>query len=155
MSHRQRVVDLVSNLAAPVALDLGLELVEVEYLREGDRDILRITIDRDGALTHDDCQALSNAVSDKLDELDPIPEAYDLEVSSPGVERPLKKDSDFTRFTGREVALHLFAAQAGRKSWQGVLRGLDGGEVVLETDTGSQRFPRQQISRAHLVFHFN
>lgn len=152
--HRQRLADLTRELSEPAASNLGLELVDVEYLREGGRNILRITIDKDGGVGHDDCQAVSNAVSDRLDELDPILEPYYLEVSSPGVERPLKKDSDFARFAGQEVAVHLFALQDGRKIWQGVLRGLEDGHVRLETEEGLKSFPRSQVSKANLVYHF-
>lgn len=151
---RQRIVQLVSEFAEPVAEGLGLELVDVDYLREAERNILRLTIDKPEGVSHEDCQALSQAVSDRLDELDPIPDSYYLEVSSPGVERPLKKEADFQRFAGQEVALHLFAGQEGRKVWQGILRGLDNGQVLLEVDGGVRSFAREQISRAHLVFHF-
>ena len=154
LGHRQQIVDLVQGFAEPMAGGLGLELVDVEYLREGGRNILRLTIDKPGGVGHEDCQALSQAVSDRLDELDPIPEAYYLEVSSPGVERQLKKDADFQRFAGREAALHLYAAQDGKKTWQGTLRGFEAGAVLLETEEGLRRFPREQVSRAHLVFRF-
>lgn len=154
LGHRQQVMRLVQDLAEPMAGGFGLELVDVEYVREGDRNVLRLTIDKPGGVGHEDCQRLSEAVSDRLDEADPIPEAYYLEVSSPGVERPLKKDADFERFAGQEVRLHLFAAQDGRKDWQGILRGVEDGAVLLEIEGSLRRFPRDQISRAHLVFHF-
>ncbi len=154
LGNRQRIVQLISGFSGPLAEGLGLELVDVDYLREGDRNVVRLIIDKPGGVGHEDCQAVSQAVSDRLDELDPIPEAYYLEVSSPGVERPLKKEADFHRFAGQEVALHLFAGQEGRKTWQGILRGLDDGNVLLEVDGGVRPFPREQISRAHLVFHF-
>ena len=145
--------DQVRTLAGPIAERLGLELVEVEYLREGGRSILRLTIDKPEGITHADCQALSGEVGTELDRLDLIPAQYYLEVSSPGLERPLRRDADFARFVGRLAMVHTFAPHEGKREWRGILRGLQEGRVVLEVEgRGDVAIPFDQVSRARLVF---
>lgn len=150
-----RVTELVTGLAEPLAAQHGLELVDVEYVREGQSWYLRVFIDKPGGVTHDDCQVVSEALSDKLDELDPIPQSYYLEVSSPGVERPLKKPEHFERFQGSLVAVHCYRAVNGRKKWQGKLIGLTPAGIELETETGRQIVPQEAVAKAHLVFEPN
>lgn len=150
-----RVADLVTGLAVPITERHGLELVDVEYVREGGAWYLRIYIDKPGGITHDDCQVVSQDLEQKLDELDPIPQSYYLEVSSPGVERPLKKESDFVRFQGSLVAVHCFRAVEGRKKWQGTLVGATPEGIELDTDTGRLVVPREAVSKVHLVFEPN
>ncbi|MBE3577425.1 MAG: ribosome maturation factor RimP [Limnochordales bacterium] len=155
MAKSSRVVDVVSQLAEPVAAELGLELVDVVYEKEGSRWLLRVFIDKPGGVTIADCEMMSRRLDPLLDEADPIPHEYALEVSSPGVERPLKRPADFQRFAGQEVALRLFAPVEGRRNWQGRLLGLDdAGNVRLATEAGEKAFPFTGISRAHLVFRF-
>lgn len=143
---------LVYELSRPMIDSLGLELVDVEYVREGSEWYLRIYIDKSGGITHDDCEEVSNAVGSKLDELDPLPQNYFLEVSSPGVERPLKKEADFSRFTGSPVVIHTFAPVEGKKLWEGVLEGLVGGAVRISLGDRTLDFPRDLISKVHLAF---
>lgn len=152
---RGRVADLVTELAEPLAEQHGLELVDVEYVREGGSWYVRVYIDKPGGIDHNDCQIISNALSDRLDELDPIPQAYYLEVSSPGVERPLKKESDFVRFQGERIAVHCYKAIEGRKKWHGTLIGLTPEGIELETETGRIVVPQAAVARAHLLFEPN
>src|SRR5699024_1978065 len=105
-----KIIDVVEELALPVADELNYEIVDVEYKKEGARWILRYYIDKDGGVSLDDCQLFSQKVSDILDEKDPISRQYYLEVSSPGLDRPLKKPSDFERFKGRDIELRLYRA---------------------------------------------
>lgn len=146
------MADLVTELAEPLAAQHGLELVDVEYVREGQAWYLRIFIDKPEGITHDDCQLISDAVGAKLDELDPIPQSYYLEVSSPGVERPLKKPGDFVRFQGSLVAVHCYRAVDGRKKWQGTLIGLTPEGIELDTESGRLVVPQDAVAKAHLVF---
>jgi len=148
------VVAQVTPVAEELAAELGLEVVDVEYRREGGGWVLRVFIDKPGGVTLDDCQAVSEALSERLDELDPIPNSYSLEVSSPGVERPLKRPADFQRFAGRRVQLRTFAPVDGRRNFQGRLMGLVEGEVVLETDAGQVAIPLDAVAKAHLVAEF-
>ena len=148
------VEGVVTEVARPIAEHYGLELIDVEYVKEGASWYLRIYIDKPGGVGLDDCQAVSDEVGRKLDELDPIPENYFLEVSSPGLERPLKRDRDFDYFAGREAAVRLFEPLDGKKEFTGTLKGLVDGWVVLMVDGGEMSFPRDKISKAHLVARF-
>lgn len=148
------VVAVVTPMAEAVVGALGLELVDVEYRREGGGWVLRVLIDKPGGVTLDDCQAVSEVLGEKLDEADPIPNRYNLEVSSPGIERPLKRPADFERFAGRRVQVRTYAPWNGRRNWQGELVGLIGGEVVLRTDTGQVAIPQNMVARANLVAEF-
>jgi len=148
------VLAVVTPMAEAVASQLGLELVDVEYRREAGGWVLRVFIDKPGGVTLDDCQAVSYALSDQLDEADPIPNRYSLEVSSPGIERPLKRPADFERFAGRRVQIRTFAPLNGRRNWQGELVGLVDGDVVLRTETGQVAIPHDMVARANLVAEF-
>ena len=140
-------------LAEPAAGSLGLELVDVEYLKEGGRWVLRLTIDKPQGITHADCQLLSEAVGAELDRLDAIPNQYYLEVSSPGLERALRSEADYGRFAGRVAVVHTFAPFEGRREWQGVLQGLQGGRVILEVEgRGIVGIPVELVSGARLAF---
>lgn len=153
-----RVADAVRTLLEPVAESLGYRLWDVAYVREGADYVLRLTIDKpdvSGAISVDDCEAMSHAADPVLDEADPIGQGYLLEVSSPGLERDLSREEHFTLCAGEKIELRLFAPLDGRRSFTGILRGMDGdGCVLLETPEGVRRFPRTAISRAHVVFDF-
>ncbi len=123
------------------------ELVDVEYVKEGSLKYLRIYIDKESGITLNDCQILSRIISDKLDEIDPIEENYMLEVSSPGLDRQLKKDKDFEREKGKEVELKLFRPHDGVKEFEGTLLGLDeNGDVAVETAKGIIKFVKKDIA---------
>ncbi len=150
---KQPVAESVSRLALPLAEELGLELVEVEYLKERGKNILRVLIDREGGVRLEDCESLSRTLGDALDREDPIPHSYLLEVSSAGVERPLKKESDYIRFTGKKAKIRLYSSLQGQKVYSGTLCGADNGEVLLETGKANMvRIPFAQIAKANLVF---
>lgn len=151
---RNRVADLVGELVAGPAEQLGLEVVDVDYVKEGAHWFLRIFIDKPGGVTLDDCQAFSRLIDPMLDEADPVPHAYHLQVSSPGLDRPLKKEADFHRFAGRLVKISTFGQLAGSKKFTGRLLGMEGQEVLLETEGGVVRLPWQQIASTRLVPEF-
>lgn len=146
-----RIEKQIWALAEPLAAGLGLELVDVEYLKEAGNWYLRIYIDREPPVDHDCCQALSELISAALDHGDPIEQSYFLEVSSPGLNRPLKRESDFARFAGREVCLTLYAPWEGQKQYKGILRGLSGEAVMIERDGATLLVPRDQVARARLA----
>jgi len=129
-----KISETVINIARPIAEGLGLVLVDVEFVREGKDWYLRVYIDKDGGVTLDDCEAVSRPLSDKLDKLDPIPQAYLLEVSSPGVERPFKTSRDFEKAIGENVRVKLYKAINGRKTIDGILEKYDGETVTILTD---------------------
>jgi len=153
---QEAVAPRVQALAEPLARSLGLELVDIEYLREGPSWILRIFIDKPGGVNLDDCSAFSHALGPALDVDDVVGTAYALEVSSPGLERPLKKPKDFERFAGKRVKVKTFAplpsaAGPGQKSFQGILVGLKGDLVELEAEGKPVRIPISAIAKAHLM----
>lgn len=151
---REAIEAQVEQLAQPIAEGHGVELVDVSYLSENGRWILRVSIDREGGVTLDDCQRVSEALSDELDRVDPIPGPYSLEVSSPGLERPLRRPREFERFRGRRVRVRSFAPIDGSRTWEGRLLGLQDGQVVVETARGTVRVPLDQVARARLVAEF-
>lgn len=144
----------VEELIAPLVEAAGMELVDVEYVREHDR-FLRVYIDREGGVDLDDCGRLSEQISEVLDEADPIAENYLLEVSSPGVDRIIKKDRDIARFTGRKVDVKLYSAQDGKKEFTAELGGLtEDGRIRLTTEAGEWELERKQIAQMRLHFEF-
>lgn len=154
------VVARVTELAEPLAASLGLELAEVEYRQEGRQMVLRLYIDKDGGVSLDDCSAVSRELTEILDVEDFIQGHYNLEVSSPGLNRPLKKPSDFERYTGRLVKIRTFeplADDAGnmRKTFLGELLGLSDSIVRLKLNEGqTASIPLGKVAKANLEFEF-
>lgn len=147
------VEGVVETLASPVAEEMGLRLVDVEFVRGGGRSYLRLYIDKPGGVTLDDCEAFSREVSVLLDEADPIPGPYFLEVASPGLDRPLKKDRDYEVFKGRRVEIRTFGplGSEGVREVRGELLGLRDGCVVVTDDQGRiWEIPKDQVARARL-----
>jgi len=141
---------LLKLLEAPVEA-LGYEVVELEFHPQGGGGLLRVFIDREGGVTVDDCEKVSRQVSAVLDVEDPIPGAYTLEVSSPGLDRPLRKEQDFARFAGERARLELLVPRDGRRRYTGTLRGLEAGEVLVEVDGELHRLPLKDIAKTRLV----
>lgn len=141
------------RLLEPAAGEAGYEVVDLEFSPASGRALLRIFIDRldGGPVTVDDCAQASRAVGAKLDAADPIGRAYDLEVSSPGFDRPLRTRAHFERFLGSEARVELATAVEGRKHFRGRLVGLQGEELVLEVDGREWRLPLDRIHKARLV----
>lgn len=148
---RREIEAKVGDRAADVAGALGCELVEVEYVKEHGDYFLRVFIDKAEGVGLDDCQAVSVRLGNWLDDTDPIPGRYSLEVSSPGLDRPLKSPADYIRFKDNEIKIKTYAPVNGRKNWQGVLLGLEDGEVWLDTDGEKVSLPYDMIARANLV----
>ncbi len=145
------VTETVTDLALPVVSALGLELWDVEFLKEGSDWVLRIFIDKQGGVFIDDCEAVSKAIDPLLDDADPIDKAYTLEVSSAGVERVLKRDTDFQRYIGSNVQIRLYKAEDGQKEHTGLLTAFDAQTLTLDS---IKVFERKNISLARLKFIF-
>lgn len=141
----------VRAIVEPIIVELGLELVLVEYVGAGARSVLRLTIDGPNGVGLEDCERVTHAVDAPLDEADPIPGSYSLEVSSPGLDRRLVRPTDYQRFAGQKVRLQTYAPIDGRKNWTGILGGLDGDDVLLNVDGADVRVPLAQVSKARLV----
>ena len=133
-----RITDIVTKLAEAPASELGLELWDVEYVREAGQWVLRVYVDKDGGVGIADCEALSKLLDPLLDEADPIPDSYVFEVSSAGAERELKRPRDFERFMGSDVEVRLYRAEDGAKTVVGKLAGYSDGAVTVDT-AGTQR----------------
>lgn len=142
-------------LLMPIIEEKGFELVDVEWVKEGANWYLRAYIDKENGITVDDCEVVSRRLSDLLDEEDYISENYILEVSSPGLDRPLKKEKDFARSIGKDVEVKLFRAINKEKEFVGVLTAYDEDTVTLEMEDESEmQFKRSDIARIRLAFFF-
>lgn len=152
---KKNIQATVFQYLEPIALEYNYEIVDVEYVKEGPTWFLRIYIDKEGGVTIDDCEKTSRAIEKILDEKDPIKTPYILEVSSPGLDRPLKKEKDFQRFQGRIIDIKLFKAVDHKKEYQGELQGLEDGIVHIITEDGQElSFPYKDIAIARLAIIF-
>ena len=150
----KKVTETVRELALPVVEEQGCKLWDVEYVREAGQWYLRIYIDKDGGVNILDCEAISRAVDPILDEKDPVPDSYNFEVCSAGLERQLKRPSDFEKILGSPVLLKTSQNRDGRKEFPGVLKEYDGGAVVLEMGKQELRFEKNEVAmvRLRIVF---
>lgn len=131
--------DRIRGLAAPVAEGFGLELVDVAFTSEFGRRILRVYIDKPGGVTVEDCERVSRELSTVLDVQDPIPQNYNLEISSPGLDRPLKTERDFARFTGRKARIRSKEPLDGRRNFKAVIDAVSDGAISV-TDFDGRKF---------------
>ena len=147
--HRQ-----VEEICESLVVSEGMELVDLEYRREGPRWVLRLFIDKEGGVTIDDCARISQELGDLLDVKDIIPQAYVLEVSSPGLNRRVRKREDFARFAGHKVQVWLVTPQDGRRKIVGDLIGVEGEEVVVAAVEGRFSVALKDIAKANLIYEF-
>lgn len=155
MAKKDAIEQKTEELLSPMMEEYGFELVDVEYVKEGSNMYLRAYIDKPGGITIDDCETVSRRLSDLLDERDFIPEAYILEVSSPGLGRPLKKEKDFARSIGKEVEIHTFRPVNHEKTWEGILTAYDKDTVTIAV-SGDETisFERTNLALIRLAFDF-
>jgi len=152
---KKRVVDQVADILTPFLATQAIELVDVEFVKEGPYRYLRVTIDNASGISLDDCAEVSRFLNDRLDKIDPIEEQYFLEVTSPGVERTLKKDSDFERFSGSQIQVKLYQPFEGQKMIVGELVGLkDDHVVMIHEGMGEISIPKSKVSLTKLVVDF-
>lgn len=155
MSRALDYEERATALITPIVEANGFELVDLEYVREGGNYFLRAYIDKPGGITIDDCELVSRAFSDELDREDFISDPYVLEVSSPGLGRPLKKEKDFVRHTGDEVEIRLYKPFEGSKEYSGKLVDHDADSVVIETEKDKYiRIARADIALIRLAIDF-
>ena len=155
MTKRESYEQRTEQLLAPIIDEFGFELVDVEYVKEGSSWYLRAYIDKPGGITVDDCEAVSRKLSDLLDEHDFIDDSYILEVSSPGLGRPLKKEKDFKRSIGRDVEIKLYRAVDHVKEFTGTLTAYDEQTVTIDDGNGETlTFERSAIALIRLAFDF-
>ena len=150
----KNIAATVSELIAPVSEELGYFLWDVEFVKEGARQILRVTIDSEEGINIDDCEKMHRAIDPVLDEADPIETAYYLEVSSPGIERELRTDAHILACIGETVELKLYAPVDGTKAFSGTLAGLEDGKLLIDTGVSVRAFERKDVAKIKTVFNF-
>jgi ribosome maturation factor RimP len=156
------VVEQVRGMASRIAASYGLEIFDVQFRREGQGMVLRVQIDRPGpaataedSVSVEDCAAVSRDLSAALDVDDVVPTGYTLEVSSPGLDRPLRHADDYRRFAGRRAKVVMREKVDGQAFFKGQLRGMDGGDILIDGDDGKpHRVPLGAIARANLEVEF-
>jgi ribosome maturation factor RimP len=144
----------VEELSESLVVAAEMQLVDLEYRREGPGWMLRLFIDKEGGVTVDDCARISRELGDLLDVKDIIPKAYVLEVSSPGLNRRVRKKEDFARFVGQKIQLWLIAPRDGRRKIVGDLIGVEGEEVVVAAVEGRFSVALKDIAKANLIYEF-
>lgn len=150
--RRQDVRQQVEQLLQPITQRLGLEVVDVQVVGEGRHTILRALVDRpEGGITLDECAQVNEALSRQLDLYDLFVYPYTLEVSSPGLDRPLRTDQDYRRFAGRRAEITTYAPVEGQRRFRGILLGVLGDAVAVQIDGRQVQVPKEQIAQARLV----
>lgn len=152
----ERLTEVIEQIATP----LGMELVDLEYKREGRDMVVRVFLDKEGGITLDDCAEVSRELSDILDVEDIISGHFNLEVSSPGICRPLKKVADFQRYAGKLIKVRTYDMWADdqgnkRKTFLGTLTGIEGGVIGVDLQEGQHAaIPLEKVAKANLEFEF-
>lgn len=140
----------IEKFASPLVEDLGYELYDLEYIKEDGEWYLRFYIDSENGIQIEDCTKVSRALSDKLDEVDPIKDSYYLEVSSPGLDRPLKKDSDFIKYIGKKIKLKFYKPFMDKKVLEGILKGFANGKITITIDDKDVEIDKSIVASARL-----
>ena len=154
MSKKEDYVTRTEALVTPFIQENNFELVDTEFVKEGGNYYLRVYIDKPGGINIDDCELISRALSDKLDEEDYIEEAYILEVSSPGLGRPLKKEKDYQRALGEEIEIKLYKAIDKVKEFHGILKSYDDETLTIEENGNDITFEKKNIAIIRLAIDF-
>lgn len=152
---KKNIAGTVAELVSPVAEEMGIILWDVEFVKEGAKRILRITIDSEEGIDINTCEKFHRTIDPMLDEADPIEESYYLEVTSPGIEREIKTDAHIEMCRGEQVEVKLYAPKNGSKAFKGTLVGLDGeGKVIIDCNGLRFELEKNEIAKMHTVFDF-
>ena len=149
-----KVTEQVAQFAKPIIEGFGCQLWDVEYVREGSERFLRVYIDKDGGIDIEDCEKIHRALDPVLDEKDPIAESYYFEVCSAGLERALKRPSDFERFMGSAITVKLYRPRNGLKEIPCVLRGYEDGRITVEAGKETITFEKSEVALVRLRVEF-
>ena len=149
-----KITEQVESFAKPIVEELGCRLWDVEYVREGSEQFLRLYIDKDGGVDIEDCEKIHRAVDPVLDEKDPIPTSYHFEVCSAGLERALKRPSDFQQFMGSPILIKLYRPKNGLKEFPAILRGYEDGKVIAEAGKETITFEKSEVALVRLRVEF-
>ena len=143
---KKNIAQIVEEIAEPIVIEAGCELDYIEFIKEGSNWFLRVFIDKPGGISHEDCENVSRPLNQKLDELNPISQAFYLEISSPGIERPLKKPRHFEKAIGSQVEIRLYEAIDNIKRFEGELMSYNEDNLVIVTETGVEHeFKKEQM----------
>jgi ribosome maturation factor RimP len=153
-SRAQSIVQGVSDLVEGILEEMGFELVDVEYIHNLGRWILRLVIDKEGGVTIDDCAKVSNELGDLIDVKNFIDHSYALEISSPGLDRPLKKEKDVLKAMNKKIKLKMLTPVEGRRNYSGYLRDFENGMLHVEIETGLVALPWSEVDKANLIYEF-
>lgn len=152
---KKDMMKTLNEIVQPIADSMNVELVDLEFIKEAGNWYLRVYIDKEGGVFINDCEEVSHAISDELDEKDPIEQSYILEVSSPGLDRPLKKQKDFDRNKGQTVEVKLFKPINGEKLFEGILVGLIDNKVLIESENHEKlEFSMEDVALVKLAVKF-
>ena len=152
---KKNVAGTVAELVAPVAEEMGIILWDVEFVKEGPKKILRVTIDSEEGIDINTCETFHRTIDPMLDEADPIDESYYLEVTSPGIEREIKTNAHIEMCSGEKVEIKLYAPKNGAKTFTGILNGLDNEDrVIIDINGEITVFEKNEIAKIHTVFDF-
>lgn len=147
-----KIAEKVEPLIQPVLEELNFELVDIEFTKEGKDHFLRVSIDKPGGVDLNDCTVASEKISEVMDEEDPIAQAYYLDVSSPGAERPIKKEQDFQNAVNQPIYVSLYAPIEGEKEWLGILEAVEKDSITMQVKEKSKKrsieIPRDKIAKA-------
>lgn len=149
-----RIEDQVQELLEPIIVGLGYELYDVIYAKEGKEYYLRIFIDKEEGIGIEDCEKVNEAINDILDEKDIIPESYFLEVSSPGLERHLRKEKHFQKYIGKEIAIKLYRPVNKKREFTGILKSFENDKITLEVEKEILEFELKDTVSVNAVFNF-
>ncbi|WP_270939798.1 ribosome maturation factor RimP [Romboutsia lituseburensis] len=152
---KKSIETTIEEMVAKITDPRGFEIVDVEYVKEAGEYYLRIFLDKEGGISLNDCEAVSRELSEVLDVKDPIKDNYFLEVSSPGLDRPLKKDKDFVRYQGRDVEIKLYKPMNGSKQFEGELVGLtEENNIKVIIDGNEVEFSKKEVALVRLAIKF-
>lgn len=147
-----KIAEKVEPLIQPVLEELNFELVDIEFTKEGKDHFLRVSIDKPGGVDLNDCTVASEKISEVMDEEDPIAQAYYLDVSSPGAERPIKKEQDFQNAVNQPIYVSLYAPIEGEKEWLGILEAVEKDTITMQVKEKAKKrsieIPRDKIAKA-------
>ena len=153
--NKREIIKLVREISKSITDENDYDLVDVEFVKEGPNHFLRIYIDKAGGVTIDDCQIVSEALNSKLDEINPIDVSYYLEVSSPGLDRPLKTDKDLKRNLNKDVEIKLYKQLDNKKKYDGKLVDFNENEIIIENIKGDKiLLPKEVVADVRLSINF-
>ena len=152
---RKSIEATIEEIVQPIVDSKNFEIVDIEYVKEAGEYYLRVYLDKEGGISLSDCELVSRELSEILDQKDPIKDNYFLEVSSPGLDRPLKKDKDFERYKGRDVEIKLYKSMNGSKQFEGELVGLtEDNNIKVIIDGEEVDFTRKEVALIRLAIKF-